>query len=523
MTNFRKTSRSFVLGALAGAALAAPASAQLFETAIGRPGAFVNDVLDDTIWVQQNPAGLPPSVVSAGWLETTAFSNDIYVIQQDSAGAYVWDTLLRTSSREEGNEIVVSPDGYTLVAEAATPPGFPPGLEITLTRLDPFGVPIWSRRYTGSAFIGDTQGGADVYQVSDSTLVASGRVAAPIVPVIQAPVAFRTGAFGAPLWANYYFDPAIADATFGSFADIHEFRTADGEINFIATGYLSGPNGDTASRDTLVVRLDGAGVVLWSNLYRFDYGEEGLGVEVTANGEIVVTGLEHSDAYSSFMMRLKADGSLIWYKRYFGLDAVDGSVREVGGSRLVTVGVGPTPNATEALLLITDPAGMPIGVQAYGGDRDEAGDAIDTTPDGYVIGAQTDSFAFGAEDLYTLRTDFSGKTGCEQPRQVGWDNFQPQLVELQLRGLQIPQNQTWQWEYQQPQLPISPVCDTSPCPSCACEWAAPFNVCDFSDVVAFLGAFGANDPCACSLAAPLNVCDFSDVVAFLTSFSAGCP
>ncbi len=54
------------------------------------------------------------------------------------------------------------------------------------------------------------------------------------------------------------------------------------------------------------------------------------------------------------------------------------------------------------------------------------------------------------------------------------------------------------------------------------DLAEPFGSLDFSDVVAFLTAFGAMDPAA-DLAPPMGVFDFSDVVAFLGAFGAGCP
>jgi hypothetical protein len=56
----------------------------------------------------------------------------------------------------------------------------------------------------------------------------------------------------------------------------------------------------------------------------------------------------------------------------------------------------------------------------------------------------------------------------------------------------------------------------------AADLAEPFGVLDFSDVVAFLGAFGAMDSAA-DLAAPTGVFDFSDVVAYLGLFGGGCP
>ncbi len=54
------------------------------------------------------------------------------------------------------------------------------------------------------------------------------------------------------------------------------------------------------------------------------------------------------------------------------------------------------------------------------------------------------------------------------------------------------------------------------------DLAEPFDVLDFSDVVAFLGAFGGMDAAA-DIASPFGVWDFSDVVAFLGAFGGGCP
>jgi len=54
------------------------------------------------------------------------------------------------------------------------------------------------------------------------------------------------------------------------------------------------------------------------------------------------------------------------------------------------------------------------------------------------------------------------------------------------------------------------------------DLAEPLGTLDFSDVLAFLAAFGSMDPHA-DLAEPIGVFDFSDVLAFLTAFAAGCP
>lgn len=64
------------------------------------------------------------------------------------------------------------------------------------------------------------------------------------------------------------------------------------------------------------------------------------------------------------------------------------------------------------------------------------------------------------------------------------------------------------------------VFDTNPCSSA--DLAFPPGDLDFSDVSAFLIAFGKVAPEA-DLATPMGQWDFSDVVAFLTVFAAGCP
>ncbi|MEZ6243202.1 MAG: GC-type dockerin domain-anchored protein [Phycisphaerales bacterium] len=58
--------------------------------------------------------------------------------------------------------------------------------------------------------------------------------------------------------------------------------------------------------------------------------------------------------------------------------------------------------------------------------------------------------------------------------------------------------------------------------NCPADLAAPFGTLDFSDVFAFLVAFGNHNPAA-DFAAPIGTFDYSDVFAFLVSFGNGCP
>lgn len=60
---------------------------------------------------------------------------------------------------------------------------------------------------------------------------------------------------------------------------------------------------------------------------------------------------------------------------------------------------------------------------------------------------------------------------------------------------------------------------TNPCPA---DLAAPFGTLNFSDLLAFLTAFNAQQPAA-DLAAPFGDYNFFDVLAYVQSFDGGCP
>jgi hypothetical protein len=69
----------------------------------------------------------------------------------------------------------------------------------------------------------------------------------------------------------------------------------------------------------------------------------------------------------------------------------------------------------------------------------------------------------------------------------------------------------------------STTCPDVPAGACnEADLAAPVGTLDFSDVIAFLTAFGSST-CGADIADPIGTWDFSDVIAFLTAFGGGCP
>ena len=59
-------------------------------------------------------------------------------------------------------------------------------------------------------------------------------------------------------------------------------------------------------------------------------------------------------------------------------------------------------------------------------------------------------------------------------------------------------------------------------PCNAADLAEPFGILDLADILAFVTAFGAEDPIA-DFAPPFGVFDLADILGFVTAFQDGCP
>ncbi len=88
-------------------------------------------------------------------------------------------------------------------------------------------------------------------------------------------------------------------------------------------------------------------------------------------------------------------------------------------------------------------------------------------------------------------------------------------------GAEVPHSSAWIELYGPDGVTTG--CGDIPAGSCnAADLAAPVGTLDFSDVIAFLTAFGGTT-CGADIADPIGTWDFSDVIAFLTAFGGGCP
>ncbi len=143
-----------------------------------------------------------------------------------------------------------------------------------------------------------------------------------------------------------------------------------------------------------------------------------------------------------------------------------------------------------------------------------SGSGRDANSDGWVVGNAGGVFA--VPFLYDGTTTYA--IADLLPEGTGWDlnmNTSSSATGISEDGVIVGTGVLNGEVRAYAMIPVAAGCNDA-------DLAEPFGQLDFSDVVAFLTAFGTMSPEA-DIAEPMGQWDFSDVVAFLTAFGSGCP
>ena len=100
------------------------------------------------------------------------------------------------------------------------------------------------------------------------------------------------------------------------------------DSNFVFTGWSSSLDGDipehlgsTDYNDLIVGKLDTLGNLLWIKVYGWFDDDEGADIIETATGDLLVCGttvVEGTDGKDYYLLKLDANGNLLWEKKYGG-------------------------------------------------------------------------------------------------------------------------------------------------------------------------------------------------------------
>lgn len=185
--------------------------------------------------------------------------------------------------------------------------------------------------------------------------------------------------------------------------------------------------GDPAYDELWLLRLDPAGSVLWERTLGGEGDESGRALVPTADGGVVVagfsdsTGLGLSDAVAA---RWDAAGGLGWQRALGGSDDDIGlAAAALTGSVFALAGESRTldPGAGDAWAAGLASGGGVLWARSYGGTAGDTAAAVARgAGSGLVLAGSTRSIGQGQEDAWLVRTDGAGDVlaGCALTSQV---------------------------------------------------------------------------------------------------------
>ena len=335
---------------------------------------------------------------------------DILVIKTNAIGDTTWTkTFGGAMDNEYGFCVQQTTDGGYIVSGVASSFNDVSG-DMYLLKLNGNGDIIWTRTYGGVGY----EWATSVQQTTDGGYIMAG----------QTP-AFGAGGFDAYLvkldsegnitWAKTYGNTGL---------DIGYSvqQTTDG-------GYiLSGQTdfGGTGSDDFYVVKTDAAGNVVWTKAYGMGGTEAGVSIKQTTDGGYIIGGTSENAlgqlGADMCLIKTNAVGDTLWAKVYGGAMIDEGyEVIQTTDGGFILCGKSFSFSAAgdyDAYIVKTNSAGTLQWSKTYGanesGIKNEIGNAIDQTNDGgYIItGESMFSFGVGMKNVYLIKTDSLGNSGC---------------------------------------------------------------------------------------------------------------
>jgi hypothetical protein len=329
---------------------------------------------------------------------------DIYLFKTGAAGDISWTKTYGGASDDRSYSVQQTVDGGYIIAGYTTPSVV--GVrDIYLIKTDASGDTLWTKAYGGA---GDDNV-RSVQQTADGGYIIAGVTTSFGAGQLDV-FLIKTDAAGNVSWTK----------TYGGANDDSGYsvrQTSDG--GYIVAG-ISASFGAT-SWDTYLIKTNAAGDTLWTKTYEGANDDIAYSVRQTTDGGYIMAGWTASVGsgyYDVYVIKTNAAGDALWTKTYGGAyDDVAYSVLQTtdGGYIIVgcTASFGDVSN--DIYLIKTDAAGVTSWSKTYGGANGDIGYYVQQTSDnGYIIGGYSGSFGAGLNDVYLIKTDSSGNSGCHQ-------------------------------------------------------------------------------------------------------------
>ena len=320
---------------------------------------------------------------------------DICVSRMNDKGEITWRLMLGGEKEDEGKAIIRTSDGNLMVLGSTKSYAKNYDRDLYVAKISTNGDLIWDESFGGdrdehAGGIQETDDGGALV-VGNSTSYGRGYKDIYIAKLNQKGKMVSSFIVG-----GKKNDSAEALA-----------RTKDG--NMVLVGYRE--TGRAGNTDFYVLKMDQNGQKIWSQTYGGEQSDRLNGVVATDDGGIVATGATgsyNSENTDMSIMKLNADGKMLWHKIYgfkyyeYGnavATTADGGVMIAGGTN--TLGKGDH----SVYLIALEKSGKLVWSHVYGNRGKDSVNAIARLSDGSVIVVGgTDSYSRSTK-VYMLKID----------------------------------------------------------------------------------------------------------------------
>lgn len=350
----------------------------------------------------------------AGWYDVDGlFSAEFYLVVTDAVGDTLWTKTYGSASEANahsingsGNEgyslMQTEDDGFLFIGERHFVTGGQSDAYVIKVSND--GTLEWSKIYGGL----DNDYGYKAIQTDDGDYVIAGFTES-FGSGVRDMYLFKIDSQGEVLWNKTYGGDSI-DAAFDM------LETPEG--GYLLVGYTFSFSG---SSDVYVICTDENGEPLWQKTYGGELNDIGHSIQQSQEGGYLICGETESYGQGEadfYVIKIDSDGNLEWSNAYGGQDYETGRSITQSSSGDYSI-VGSTRSfgkgREDVFMVIIDQLGNLRWAHTFGGMLDDAGRSIQTTDDGgYIIAGFTKSYGAGFSDMYLIKTDSNGNSGCEQ-------------------------------------------------------------------------------------------------------------
>jgi len=337
-----------------------------------------------------------------------AGNSDAYLIKTNLTGDTLWTKVFGGAGMDYGYSLQQTTDGGYIVSGTTVSFG---SLDFYLIKTNSTGDTLWTKT------IGIVnEFGYSIQQTSDGGYILLGKTNGFGIGDFDAHLV-NTDASGNILWTKGYGGT-------GTDEGISVQQTSDAGYIIMGTTNSFG----AGLFDIFLIKTNSTGDTLWTKTYGGlnndgleNYEKTSHCVQQTSDGGYIVTG--HTASFGSgnedaYLIKTDNAGNLLWSKTYGGTGSEVGfSTRQTTDGGYVIAGFTSSFGAGswDAYLIKTNSIGDTLWTKTFGTINDELAYSIQQTSDGgYIMSGFIDTITGGISDIYLIKTDSAGNSGCNQ-------------------------------------------------------------------------------------------------------------